>query len=100
MVIQLDAMPAWPFVGLIHSFIAKGQHGSVLLGPIRARLHERFAVGELPSKTFGRHAPLGALVRITWLLVKWRLCGQHRPSPFFNSRGQPLATPRVLQRDS
>jgi hypothetical protein len=35
-------------------------------------------------------------VAIAWQLLRWRLRGDHRRSPFFGDDGGPVAPPRVL----
>lgn len=89
----------WPFIGLIHSFIATGPDRGALLGPVRGYLNTRFAIGELPEAERNKSNPPGVFLRITWLLLKWKLHGKNQPSPFFNNQGQVLTEPRVFHVD-
>jgi hypothetical protein len=84
-----------PFIGLTTVF-AKGAVAAAL-GPIRARVH-------VDSARDGRAAvPAGGLpmpyvlARALWLMLRWRLRGDHRRSPLFAAPGyRPIAEPRVL----
>ena len=92
-----------PFVGLIHSCIAPPTNGRPLdmtLGPIRARVHGRFAKGDLTGVTVHARAPVFMLVRLAGMFLIARLRGEHKPSPFFHPRtNEPSVTPRVLSED-
>ena len=92
-----------PFVGLIHSCIAPATNGTsldVTLGPVRARVHARFAKGDLTGLAVHARAPVPMLVRLAGMLLIARLHGDHKPSPFFDPQtNEPIATPRVLKED-
>jgi hypothetical protein len=86
---------AVPFIGVTTLFAREPKNA--VLGPIRARAFPE-------SAKDGRHAvPAGGLpmpyvmARALWLMLRWRLRGDHRRSPLFDSAtGKPRAVPRVL----
>ncbi|MEZ4335713.1 MAG: DUF6151 family protein [Sandaracinaceae bacterium] len=91
------ASPGVPFVGINHLFVDRESSGPSLepwFGPVRARVNTRVARGRpRPPR-----ATLGALflkvVRLAWLMIGWRLRGDHRRSPFFDpATGRPLLEP-------
>jgi hypothetical protein len=92
--------PGMPFIGLIHSFI-EGPRGTAsrdaALGPIRGRVHRRFAKGD-PSTLPRDGAPLPLIVfRLMRLMLLWRLRGDHKRSPLFEpGTARPIVAPRVL----
>lgn len=92
-----------PFVGLIHSCTDHTSHGRTrdeALGPVRARVHARFATGDRAALDAHDRAPASMLLRFAWIVLKARLRGDHRRSAFFDDRtGDPTATPHVLTED-
>lgn len=91
--------PGSPFAGVVRCFIDAGDHGTtadVLMGPILARVQGRFGKPPLPPGSFLR-APFGIITSAIYNLAMWRIRGWHRPSPFFDEQGRPIAEPRVLE---
>jgi Family of unknown function (DUF6151) len=89
------ATPAVPFVGLIRAFVP--EPAADALGPIRTRVHRRFAVGDVAAIPPDRGPQWRMLLRVARMMLAWRLRGDHRRSPFFDAAtGAPLAAPRVL----
>lgn len=91
-----------PFVGLIHACVdhaADGRSRDESLGPIRARVHARFAKGDRSGLDAHDKAPASLVLRFMRVLVMARLRGDHTRSPFFDAAGAPCATPHVLSRD-
>jgi Family of unknown function (DUF6151) len=88
-----------PFVGLIHSCLdpSDGRPLDATLGPVRVRVHARFAKGGRPQQQAHDRVPVSEILRVAGRLLVWRLRGDHRHSPFFDAAsGRPSATPRVL----
>ena len=89
-----------PFVGMIHSCTDPASAGgsrNEAMGPIRARVHGRFATGDRSQLDAHDKAPASMLLRFASILVKARLRGDHARSPFFDAKtGALTATPRVL----
>ena len=87
-----------PFVGLILSCIDTGERAlDKALGPVGLRVMGRHAKGDraaldahdgfLPSQFAG----------IVWKLLKWRVRGDHKRSPFFDANtGAPLADAHLI----
>lgn len=89
-----------PFVGLIHLCIQRPVGDDSLekaLGPVRVRAYDRFAKGD-PEALPPCIDSIGySTMRVMGFILKWRLRGDHRRSPFFEaSTGNAVAVPRVL----
>ncbi|WP_043764641.1 DUF6151 family protein [Algiphilus aromaticivorans] len=96
-----NTMPAsaMPFVGLISA--AWDAEGDTLLGPVRNRIQAQSAIGDTGDLEASQGVPLPVFVRVLWLLIKARLRGDHRHSPFFDAAtGQPRARPQVLSPEA
>jgi hypothetical protein len=92
-----------PFVGLIHSCLdpaADGHSLDEVLGPVRARVNARFAKGDRAALEAHDRAPASMLLRFGSILLRARLRGDHKRSPFFDAQsGEPSAPPRVLRQE-
>jgi Family of unknown function (DUF6151) len=83
------------FVGLVHNCV----EGSDMAlrdssGPVRARVNTQGATGEPKPKSHGTAA---VIVRLMFMLLKARLDGSYRQTPFFlKDKGTPVVRPRVL----
>ena len=91
--------PALPFIGLIENCIdfPDGVSEEEVIGPVRARIHGRFATGDRASLDAYPKVPVGLLLRFLRLLAGWRLSGAHRRTPFHKpGSGEPVAEPLVL----
>lgn len=86
--------PKGAFVGLTHSFVADSPHAlAAACGPVRMVSFPKEARAAVPSSGWRMVRPmLGFVGR----MLKARLTGSYRRSPFFDASGQPLATPTVL----
>jgi hypothetical protein len=89
------ATSALPFLGLIRAFVTTP--ASAALGPIRARGFRQFATGDKAAVPPDPQALWRVLLRVVGLMLRWRLRGDHKRSPFFDAKsGAPLSAPRVL----
>lgn len=96
-----NTMPtsAMPFMGLISA--VWDAEGDALLGPVRNRVQAQSTIGDTGELEASRGIPLTVFARVLWLLLKARLRGDHRHSPFFDpSTGQPRARPQVLSPEA
>jgi hypothetical protein len=84
-----------PFAGVVHSILDIAGNRDVLLGPVRAGLYGKFAIGGLP-KGASRLGPLPLMLRTLAFMLKGLATGAHQPSPFFDRSGKPTAEPYVL----
>jgi hypothetical protein len=94
--------PRLPFVGLNRGcfHFSAGSSADEALGPVRARVHGRFATGDTKDLDAHPKAPLGIVLRLVRLLTRWRLQGAHRRTPFHHaSSGEPTREPRILSRE-
>jgi hypothetical protein len=90
---------AIPFVGLIHRCFVRPAGDPTLnltLGSVRARAFRKFAKDAGSTLVAGENIPR-LMLRFGRLVIRWRLRGDHRRSPFFDARtGTPIVEPRVL----
>lgn len=82
------------FVGLIDDCLTAEQ-GSLdeALGSVRMHVHTRHAKGNPTPKSGGW---LGGFWHLGRMILKTRLNGGYRKTPFFSDTGAPIATPTVL----
>jgi hypothetical protein len=89
-----------PFFGLIHRCIQRPPEDPSLeaaLGPIQARAFRRFAQGDRATIPANRIGLPRLFFRFAALMLRWKLGGDGRRSPFFDPHsGQPVVLPRVL----
>ncbi len=89
-----------PFVGLIHACFDQSPgtpSPDEVLGPVRAHVFTRFAKGDRERFPLRDSGKARAIARFAALLLRARLRGDHKASPFFDpNTGAPRPTPRVL----
>lgn len=91
--------PSMCFVGLIRA--AWNPQDDALLGPIRNRVQAQSAVGDTAELAASKGIPLPVFARVLWILLKARLRGDHRYSPFFDAAtGEPRVEPQVLSAEA
>ena len=76
------------------SVLGDAQHRERALGPVRYRLMTQYATGTVPGGAPGY--PLSFKLRTLGRLARSALRGAHRPSPFFDEKGLPVAAPNLL----
>lgn len=90
-----------PFLGLIETAIEAGQGADAIdltVGPVHARAFARFARGDTSvlEKVY-KGPPIALALRLAGLMVRWRLRGDHKRSPFFDAEtSAPVSAPHVL----
>jgi hypothetical protein len=91
------AVPRFPILAVIHSFMDHRGHGrsrDEALGPPLCRIYDRSATGPLPQNP-PPPPSLGVFGRRARLMLGWWARGLARPSPFFDPRtGAPRSEPR------
>ena len=87
-----------PFVGLIHSCMDPGGRSlDEILGPVRARVMARYAIGDLDGIDAYDGFPPASLASFILHALHWRIRGDHIYSPFFDPvTGEPAAVPKVI----
>jgi len=89
-----------PFVGVIHSCTpmeSKAQSRDEVFGPVRARIHGRFAKGDRSQLDSHDRVPVSEILRLIWRILGARLRGDHARSPFFDAKtGALVRAPRIL----
>jgi hypothetical protein len=91
-----------PFIGLIRAGCLDADRNGPTeqaVGPVRGRIHARFARGD--RKTLDAHdrVPLSMMAGLVRVILPARLRGDQRRSPFFRPTGEIAVTPRVLGAD-
>lgn len=82
------------FVGVIHNCLAADPISlDQAFGPKRMQLNTESALGQPKPKSFGL---LHAIPRIAGMLIKARLDGSYKRTPFFTDSGEPIVPARVL----
>jgi hypothetical protein len=85
------------YVGVVHTCLYDASESlDAAFGPVRMRVNTRSARAPVKSTPFGT---LKAVAGISLALVRARLGGSYRRTPFFDSRGVPVASPRILTRE-
>jgi hypothetical protein len=90
-----------PFAGLVRPFFGDAPDGRPrddVIGEITLAAFGRYAKGGPPPGATD-HPPLGFFLRIGRQILGGLLAGAHRPSPFFDQSGNPVAVPEVLSRE-
>ena len=82
----------WAFIGLIHSFIDSSDGRDTLLGPIYAHVNKQGAASPLPPD----RNQTGSFIKVMSKILIWKLKGYSKPSAFFNNKGEPISTPKIL----
>ena len=90
-----------PWAGFLRGVYTAGRDAHQLdqaLGPVRSRIMGRYAKGTPPAGTPEKF-DLKALLTVMPFMVKGKLLGKSRPSPFFAEDGiTPVASPYVLDK--
>lgn len=84
------ANPKLSFVGLLHSCLGGPETLEQAFGPPRMRFFTKEALGE--PKPEGR-IPVGGMLRFAGRLLRARVSGEWRQTPFFDENGEPVARP-------
>ena len=86
------------FVGLIHSCIDTEKRTlDEMLGPVSVRVMGRHARGDRAALDAHDGFIASQFAGIVWKLLKWRVRGDHKRSPFFDAKtGAPVAEPHLI----
>lgn len=85
------------FVGLVHACLADPTHSlDESFGATRMRGYTQSAMGDPKPDAYGL---LQAMVRLGGMMLKARLTGAYRRTPFFSRDGAPVVAPKILSPD-
>lgn len=84
-----------PFLGLVHSFIAKDQDWDSKMGPMLGSFNLKGATGKVPDDVKGPASKNAILFRLLRKVLFWKLSGKNNPNTLFKN-GKPLVEPKVL----
>lgn len=84
-----------PFIGLVHTFIAKGQNTTQMIGPVTANVNTSGATQDIPESPHKHRNELSIVLRIMRKLLGWKLTGQGSPNLLFENK-RPIVKPKIL----
>lgn len=84
--------PKLSFVGLLQCCIGGPEVLDQAVGPPRAIVHVASALGE-PKPV--KQLPISVILKLSSRLLLARVSGRWRTTPFFDTSGAPIATPRL-----
>lgn len=84
-----------PFAGIIHSFMDVNNKDE-LLGPVRAHVQTKHAIGAHNYPNASEKFPLGITARIIRKLLVGKLKAKQSPSVFFGDDARPRVKPNIL----
>lgn len=87
--------PGLPFVGLVHTFIAKGQDKDTLIGPVTGNVNTSGATQDIPESPHKQRKELAITLQIMRKLLWWKLTGQGTPNLLFENK-RPIVKPEIL----
>ena len=90
----------FPFVGLIHNFMAIDGNRAATLGPVLAHIQVKHAQGSPSYPDSAQAFPIGITLRMISKVLLWKVKGMSRPSVFFDEAGKAAVKPVVLQEAS
>lgn len=94
-----NTRPDRPWAGFVRAMFTGGGRGpafEALLGPVKSRIMGRYAHGTPPEGT-AQTFNAKAVATVLPFLIKGRLTGRAKPSPFFLADGHtPIVEPKVL----
>lgn len=94
------ATRAVPYLGLVHSCLDGTEARATLdslFGPVRLRVFARHAKDDRDALRAHDGVPVAAILPVMVRVLMWRLRGDHRRSPFFDTQSaRPTTTPHVL----
>lgn len=94
-----NTRPGRPWTGFLRCVYTAGGDADgldQLLGPVRSRIMGQYAAGTPPAGTPKKFS-LRALMSVMPFMVKGKLLGKAKPSPFFAADGiTPIVAPHVL----
>lgn len=85
-----------PFAGIIHTFWDTTDKDQ--LGPIRAHVQTRDAIGTPDYPDHSAKFPVGITLRIMRQVLTWKLQGKGKPSVFFADDGKPVKKPIIVNK--
>jgi hypothetical protein len=83
-----------PFIGVIHNFMENTATRDLDLGPSLGIIHWQSAKSRVPEQQKVSFFKL--TMRVVGKLISWKIRGLNRPSAFFDSKGQTIVKPIIL----
>lgn len=94
------ATPALPFVGMVTACLDRSREPCRVdeaLGPVTGGVFGKFAIGNRDELEAYDKAPVSMIFGFLANVVRWRIAGAHKQSPFFDaSTGALIREPKIL----
>lgn len=87
--------PGWPFVGIARQFLDV-EDLDATVGPIQGYSWVQHAAEGLPQTHKDKTLGALSLPKVLVQMIRWRMAGKHRPTPYFDDAGKPVSAPEVL----
>ena len=95
--------PTLPFVGFVTACFDRSGNAETVdqaLGPLEKGVYRKHALGDTSTLNAHDGVPLSAIGSFLLKLLRWRLRGDHKRSPFFEpASGELVAEPWVLSKE-
>jgi hypothetical protein len=85
-----------PFLGIVHSFIDKGDNYEQLVGPIIGHYKLKGAIGDVPADIKKMGMPLKVTLQIVWRLIKCKFTMKGKSNIFFTADGKTITKAIIL----
>jgi len=92
--------PSMAYIGVPSRIFLKmhsAEQVDKVFGPIRERMQARFALGALPPLA-QKKVSLGFMLRVVKFMLVSKLTGAGKPTPFFDSKGEPVKSAHILSQ--
>lgn len=87
-----------PFAGVLHNFINTTSDKDSLFGPITHYVQCQDCTSEPDYPNPAAKFPLDVTLKIIGRMIIWKVRGLHKPSVFFNDDGNPVSSPKLIDR--
>ena len=89
------------FIALNHILVDWDAIGSIdkHVGPVRAGVNGQFSGDDVGRLKAGKGALLAMILRYGWMLLGWKVRGDHKRSPFFDAKtGRPVLEATLIPK--
>lgn len=86
-----------PFMGVLRYTLESNENAVTPLRPIDGYVYFAAAKGTVPEHVRKTSFSWVKIIRILWLLLKWKVQGLNKPSPVFDEDGKAVAKATVLK---
>lgn len=87
-----------PIIGIVHSFMDDRADRDQVLGPVKYAVQAQYARNKPDTVKTYKNFPLGLITKALFRILKFRLQGKHKPSPFYGIDGRPIVKPEIVNQ--